>query len=109
MIPAPTKLLTIEEKLSLKFAFRIEEAAELAGIGRTQMYEVVQSGALVARKRGCRTLILPDDLRAWLAALPTVAEAAADPTAKRRGGKAVRAFHRTRPVKRVLKPRRAVA
>jgi len=62
------------EKLHLeREGYSIPEAAEVASIGRTKIYEAIKSGNLVARKHGKRTIILRDDLRAFLAALPAVA------------------------------------
>ena len=48
----------------------VAEACEVAGIGRTKLYEAIADGRLKARKLGKRTLILRDDLRQFLAALP---------------------------------------
>ena len=48
----------------------IAEACTIAGIGRTKLYEAIADGSLKARKLGKRTLILRDDLRQFLAALP---------------------------------------
>ena len=48
----------------------IAEACAAAGIGRTKLYEAIADGRLKARKLGKRTLILRDDLRQFLAALP---------------------------------------
>jgi len=53
--------------------FSIPEAAAVAGIGRTKIYEAINDGSLIARKHGKRTIILRDDLRAFLTALPAVA------------------------------------
>lgn len=62
------------EKLHLeREGYSIPEAAEVASISRTKIYEAIKSGNLVARKHGKRTIILRDDLRAFLAALPAVA------------------------------------
>lgn len=44
------------------------EAARLAGIGRTTLYEAIGSGALRSLKLGKRRLITIDALREWLAA-----------------------------------------
>jgi excisionase family DNA binding protein len=51
-------------------AFTIEEAGLVSRIGRNSLYLAVQTGALRARKLGKKTLILRDDLRAWLESLP---------------------------------------
>jgi len=53
-------------------AFSIAEASAQSGIGRTAIYEMINAGELVARKRGRRTLILADDLRRCLELLPPV-------------------------------------
>jgi excisionase family DNA binding protein len=42
------------------------EAARLAGVGRTLLYEALSSGALRSSKIGKRRVILVDALRAWL-------------------------------------------
>jgi excisionase family DNA binding protein len=57
-------------------AFTIEEAGVVSRVGRNSLYSAVETGALRARKIGRKTLILRDDLRAWLEALPTAAGAA---------------------------------
>lgn len=46
--------------------FNIKEAAELIGIGRTRLYQIVSSGELKAKKFGKRTLILEKDLTVFL-------------------------------------------
>jgi excisionase family DNA binding protein len=56
--------------LDQKFALSIAEASELTGACRDELYKAVSSKQLIARKRGRATLILPDDLRAWLNGLP---------------------------------------
>jgi excisionase family DNA binding protein len=55
-----------------QLAYSILEACEAARIGRTNLYEVIRSGQLRVVKHGKRTLILADDLRAWLGSLPAV-------------------------------------
>jgi excisionase family DNA binding protein len=51
-------------------AISIKEAARRAGLGRTTMFAAIARGELKVRKAGRRSLILIDDLHAWLAALP---------------------------------------
>jgi excisionase family DNA binding protein len=48
----------------------ILEACAVAGIGRTKIYQAISDGDLKARKCGKRTLVLRQDLREFLAALP---------------------------------------
>jgi excisionase family DNA binding protein len=57
--------------MNTPLAYSIAEACEIARIGRTSIYEAINSGALIARKNGRRTVILFDDLRRWLQSLPT--------------------------------------
>lgn len=52
-----------------QISLSIEEACALTGIGRTNLYKSLNSGALKARKFGKRTIILRDDLNAFLASL----------------------------------------
>jgi excisionase family DNA binding protein len=47
-----------------------EEAARLAGCGRTFIFAEIRSGRLRARKLGRLTKILHADLCAWLESLP---------------------------------------
>jgi hypothetical protein len=42
----------------------------------TSIRTTVRSGALVARKHGKNTVILPDDLRAWFGTFPKAAKEA---------------------------------
>ena len=53
-------------------AHTIAEACARSGIGRTAIYELINSGQLPARKRGRRTLILTEDLQRCLQSLPEV-------------------------------------
>lgn len=58
-----------------KLAYSIKEAVEATGISRAALYQDIAAGKLATRKRGASTIILADDLNAYLAALPS-AEAA---------------------------------
>ncbi len=51
----------------------IDDACTATGIGRTKLYEVLDSGALPAKKWGKRTLILRADLQKFLASLEAYA------------------------------------
>ena len=53
-------------------AYSIAEACSVARAGRTALYEAIRSGALPAKKRGRRTLVLADDLRRYLESLPAL-------------------------------------
>ena len=53
-------------------AFTIRQAITTAGIRKTSLYAAIKRGELRARKSGRRTLILRDDLHAWLERLPTL-------------------------------------
>jgi len=53
-------------------AHTIAEASARSGIGRTAIYELINTGQLPARKRGRRTLILVEDLQRCLQSLPSV-------------------------------------
>ena len=49
-----------------QLSLSIEEAATITGIGKTKLYEVINSGALRARKLGKRTIILKTDIEEFL-------------------------------------------
>ena len=53
-----------------RLAHTIEETTDRSGLGRTSVFGAIKRGELKARKFGRRTLILDEDLRAWLQALP---------------------------------------
>ena len=48
----------------------INEACQASRTGRTALYAAINSGQLVARKRGSRTMILANDLKQWVDSLP---------------------------------------
>ena len=53
----------------MQLSFSIEEVRTATGIGRTKIYEAIGKGNLKARKFGKRTIVLKDDLDAFLANL----------------------------------------
>lgn len=53
-----------------KLGVHIEEAVDISGVGRTSLYAAIKDGRLKARKSGRRTIILIDDLKNFLGALP---------------------------------------
>jgi excisionase family DNA binding protein len=53
-----------------QLALTVAEVCIVARVGKTVLYQAISSGALRARKRGRRTLLLPDDLREWVDHLP---------------------------------------
>ena len=75
----PIELLAAEpdQKQLAPIAYSIPGAVEASGLSRSTLYNAIASGELVARKRGARTIIIDDDLRRFLASLPTIAPKAA--------------------------------
>ena len=51
-------------------AYTTYEAARISHICRSILYREIRAGRLIARKSGRSTIILDDDLRAFLASLP---------------------------------------
>ena len=51
-------------------AHSIAEACSRSGIGRTALYDLINTGQLPTRKRGRRTLILDEDLVRYVQSLP---------------------------------------
>ena len=60
-----------------KVAATINEATQITGLGRSSIYQLINDGKLTRRKYGNRTLILVDELEAFVKSLPvTEGEAA---------------------------------
>jgi excisionase family DNA binding protein len=57
--------------LHLRISLSPEEASAITGIGTTSIRQAIADGELKAHKMGTRTVILVEDLKAWLKTLPT--------------------------------------
>lgn len=55
-----------------KIAFTINEAEHVSGLSRSHVYKLIAEGHLPRRKVGRRTLILREDLEAYLRSCPSV-------------------------------------
>ena len=53
-----------------KIAVTLPEATALSGIGRSSLYKLFNEGKLTPRKAGKRTLILVEELEAFVKSLP---------------------------------------
>jgi excisionase family DNA binding protein len=59
-----------------KISMTINDAVAYSGIGRTKLYDLVKEGKLTPRKLGSRTLILTEELDAYIRGLPALRTAA---------------------------------
>ena len=72
-----------ERNMDKPLAHTVPEACTKSRSGRTELYRAIAAGELRAVKRGRRTLILADDLEAWVRNLPAMV-APAQPVLKGR-------------------------
>ena len=72
-VAEPARPLSLLPLASGPIAVRPNDAAELAGIGRSNVFRAIREGDLPAHKYGRCTLILMQDLWAWLERLPAIA------------------------------------
>lgn len=59
----------IQMRMNMQLSLSIDEASEATGFGRTKLYQAINTGELRARKFGKRTIILKNDLEAFLSSL----------------------------------------
>ena len=55
-------------------AYSVSDILRMVGISRTTFYQLVKSGEIKVRKVGKRSIILSEDLEAWLQRLPVLHE-----------------------------------
>ena len=53
-----------------RFSYSLDEAAIVTGLSRTRLFQAVRDGRLTVRKDGKSTLVLAEDLSAYLKSLP---------------------------------------
>ena len=70
-----------QRKPSEPFAYSIDDICESGPWGRSFIYDEIKAGRLIARKARGRTIILPSDMKAYLAALPTTKDSVSEPEA----------------------------
>lgn len=56
----------------MKHAYTVNEAIREIGIGRTKLYSEIAEGKITPRKIGKKTIILAEDIEAYLQSLPTM-------------------------------------
>ncbi len=54
-----------------RLAYRITDVCKVTGLGRTSVYAALKAGELIGRKWGRSTIVLADELAAFLKKLPS--------------------------------------
>jgi excisionase family DNA binding protein len=67
------------DRSCVRLAYSVREAAQIANLGRSTIYKALAEGNLTARKAYGRTLILHDDLEAFLKGLPSLVQTSGAP------------------------------
>ena len=52
-------------------AYRIEDVPAVAGVSRTRVFQAARRRELTVRKAGRASIVMHDDLMAWIKSLPT--------------------------------------
>ena len=53
-----------------RIAYRLPEAARVAGVSRTRIFDAVRRQELTVRKAGRSSIVTHDDLMVWINSLP---------------------------------------
>jgi hypothetical protein len=53
-----------------RIAYSLPEAARIAGVSRTRIFDAVRREELTIRKIGRSSIVIHDDLLAWIKSLP---------------------------------------
>jgi hypothetical protein len=53
-----------------RIAYTLPQAARIAGVSRTRIFEAVRKQELTIRKAGRASIVTHDDLLAWIRSLP---------------------------------------
>jgi excisionase family DNA binding protein len=68
----PMETYSLPDRIT-SLVYSLDDLTLVTGLGRTRLYELINSGKLPARKAGRRTLVLREDVDAFLRSLPKVA------------------------------------
>ena len=65
-LPTESKRRPLIRERPAPLAYRINDAADAIGIGRTKLYELIADGKIIAKKRDGITFIRAVDLHAYI-------------------------------------------
>ena len=67
------KSISLETQAN-RLAFSLADAASAIGVGKSTLHELIATGKLPVRKLGRRSLVLREDLEAYVQSLPLSGE-----------------------------------